>query len=293
MRLQVLDPSVRFGCGSCTACCDQPWRTLIEASKARALDEHDFSGYPKLAGKRFYSRSAISEKSRSGMSGGAASESKYVLAKGEGTRCLFLDRDGLCIIHKELGPEAKPNMCRQFPFLSARNWVEDRVSANFGCPSVQQSSGQSLTEQAGEIAGVVAVSDRPARPEAPVLLDIQRRLTQDEAAALLDRVMDLFEEGRSKDIWRAFAALCELLAEARDGGASSDSEDGQAVLARCTRDRDTSNDGVPEVRSYPEPTAAPMPVRLLFAATLYPDTVPPDAVHGMGLFRRLTLIPKL
>jgi hypothetical protein len=36
-----------------------------------------------------------------------------------------------------------------------------------------------------------------------------------------------------------------------------------------------------------------MGARLLFAATLHPDTVPGDAGSGMGFFRRLTLIPKL
>ena len=161
MRLQVVDDSVRFSCGSCTACCDQPWRTMIEASKAQALDEHDFSAYPQLAGKGFYHKSKAGSNPRHGQSITNRPETRYALAKGEGTRCLFLDTDGLCIIHKELGPEAKPSMCRQFPFLSARNWVEDRVSANFGCSSVQDDKGRLLTDQADEIAGVVALSDRP------------------------------------------------------------------------------------------------------------------------------------
>ena len=33
-------------------------------------------------------------------------------------------------------------MCRQFPFLSARTWTDDRVSANFGCPSIQSRLGR-------------------------------------------------------------------------------------------------------------------------------------------------------
>ncbi|MCZ6682842.1 MAG: hypothetical protein O7B26_06635, partial [Planctomycetota bacterium] len=38
---------------------------------------------------------------------------------------------------------------------------------------------------------------------------------------------------------------------------------------------------------------APMPIRFLFAATLYPDTVPADAGSRMGLFKKLSLVPKL
>ena len=293
MRLQVVDDAVRFSCGSCTACCDQPWRTMIEASKAQALDEHDFNAYPQLAGKEFYHKSKAQRNPRHGQPDTNRPEPLYPLAKGEGTRCLFLDSDGLCIIHKELGPEAKPNMCRQFPFLSARNWVEDRVSVNFGCSSVQENAGQPLEEQVDEIATVVAMSNRPARPEASVFFDLHQKITQAEYTALLDRAMELFEEGQSKDIWEAFAALCSMLAEAREAGGGSTSGHGQAELARGTRSQGSVGDAAPEVLSYAKPSSAPMPVRLLFAATLYPDTVPPDAVDGLGFFRRLTLIPKL
>ena len=31
--------------------------------------------------------------------------------------CTFLDRDGLCLVHKRLGEAAKPRVCRQFPFV--------------------------------------------------------------------------------------------------------------------------------------------------------------------------------
>lgn len=293
MRLQVVDDAVRFSCGSCTACCDQPWRTMIEASKAQALDEHDFSAYPQLAGKGFYHKSKAERNPRHGQPDTPRPESLYPLAKGEGSRCLFLDTDGLCIIHKELGPEAKPNMCRQFPLLSARNWVEDRVSVNFGCPSVQKDKGRMLTEQGGEIAEVVTLSDRPARPEASVFLDLLQKITQAECTALLDRAMELFEAGRSKNVWEAFAALCSMLAAAREAEGESARGHGQAEPVRGTQSRGSPIDTTPVVRSYAEPSSAPMPVRLLFAATLYPDTVPPDAVDGLGFFRRLTLIPKL
>ena len=81
VRLQVIDDSVNFSCGSCTACCDQPWRTLIEKDKVPAVEAHDFSAYPKLAGKTFYS------------DGEQVPPGYLELAKGEGNKCLFLDTD--------------------------------------------------------------------------------------------------------------------------------------------------------------------------------------------------------
>ncbi|HOB76673.1 MAG TPA: hypothetical protein PKG54_19355 [Phycisphaerae bacterium] len=46
MKLRLFDEFVSFSCATCTACSNQPWRTLIEPEKTRALDAHDFSKYP-------------------------------------------------------------------------------------------------------------------------------------------------------------------------------------------------------------------------------------------------------
>ncbi len=283
MRLQVLDPAVRFSCGSCTFCCDQPWRTLIEAEKAFALDEHDFSAYPRIAGKRFYKPADADE------------PGLLELAKGEGTRCLFLDTDGLCIIHKELGAAAKPSMCRQFPFLPARTWVDDRVSANFGCPSVQGMKGKLLNEQSADVAEVVPVSQRPVNRDGVVMIDAQCKVPLDLGDALFDRLLAIFAEGGDADLWSRFAeALADCvfvrdrILHPRENGPPDD-------LAEALRSSGPLHEpaDVPAIEPFPQPARAPMPVRFLFAATLFPDTVPADATRIMGLFRRLTLVPKI
>ena len=284
VRLQVLDDSVRFSCGSCSACCDQPWRTMIDADKARMLDQHDFSAYPQLAGKRF---SYESPQGRDGY---------FELAKGEGTRCLFLDTDGLCIIHKEMGPEAKPRMCRQFPFLPARTSVDDRVSVNFGCPSVQADSGQPLSEQSADIADVVPLTKRPATANAPVPLDLRCKLTPDEADAISDRAISIFIERRATDVWTAFAKLLSLLVAVRRCKLRDASLGGRSdeFLELLRSDAPLPNAADPSgVVAYRDPSDAPMPVRMLFAATLQPDTLPADATADMGFIKRLAMVPKM
>ncbi|MCZ6682041.1 MAG: YkgJ family cysteine cluster protein [Planctomycetota bacterium] len=279
MRLQLIDESVNFSCGSCTFCCDQPWRTLIEIDKAEALSRHDFGAYPQLSGRTLYRRSSD------------GNGELYELSKGEGTRCLFLDTDGLCIIHKELGAEAKPGMCRQFPYLSSRTWTDDRVSANFGCPSVQKRSGSCLSEQAGEIASVVPVSARPARPDQPVMFDMALKITPAENGALLDRAIGIFEDGADGNVWDRFAKLLGLLVAVgacKRVGVESD----VVELLRSGGDLPNTPQ-VPPIRAFEPVAAAPMPIRFLFAATLYPDTVPADAGSRMGLFKKLSLVPKL
>lgn len=282
MRLQVIDTSASFSCGSCTACCDQPWRTLIEEEKVAALERHDFSAYPHLVGRKLYGRSSDGRKGF------------YELAKGEGTRCIFLDTDGLCIIHKELGPEAKPQMCRQFPFMPARTWFDDRVSANFGCPSVQQQHGRPLAEQADEIAELVPLTPRETRPDSLVPLDGRLKITKAESDDLFDRALRLFDEQTADNIWSPFAELLRLLVAVQTYCHRHPVTEPRDLSARLRGGEFVSTEPAqPSVDAFPTPRAAPMPVRFLFAATLYPDTLPADAPGGLGLLRRLTLMPKL
>jgi len=193
----------------------------------------------------------------------------FDLAKGEGTKCLFLDFDGLCIIHKELGEAAKPAMCRQFPFLSSRTWVDQRVFLNFGCPSVQAQRGKLLAEQTREIAEVVPTSGRPAQPDAMVPFDGRSKVTLAKYNALMDRAMEIFGEDREASVWDRFDELLSALGERSD------------PLAH------------PRTEGFAQPSSAPLPVRMLFAATLQPDTVPAGLAGRMGVFKKLTLIPRL
>jgi len=283
MEPQQLDESVRFSCGNCTCCCDQPWHTMIEASKAHALDRHDFSAYPQLAGKVFYRKTK--NKRYDGF---------YRLAKGVGTRCLFLDGDGLCIIHIELGPEAKPHMCRQFPYLPAR--AGGRVSANYGCPSVQDQAGTPFLEQSSEVGMLLARPKRSQDTHASMHLDATSALTPAEGDAFFDRVLPLFDEDCSANVWAQFASLLALLDIVREHKTSADPLNGRRQpLIDWLRSEASLTDvtNTPEIRAYANPAHSPMQTRLLFAATLYPDTIPPDAVTEMGVLRRLTLIPKL
>lgn len=280
VRVQLIDGNSNFSCGSCTACCDQPWRTLIEIEKAAALDRHDFSRYPQLAQRSYYRKPPDGD------------GRFYELNKGEGTRCIFLDTDGLCIIHKELGAEAKPRMCRQFPYLPSRAWRDDRVSVNFGCPSVQADKGVPLPAQKDEIAAIVPLTDPSVKADARVPFDAASLVSQPVHDAIIDRAMNLFDERVGGDIFVRFARLLNLLAEIKSAMAESE---GDSALMAALESRRTVVDDSPSIalETVERPATLPMPARFLLAATLQPDTLPADAAAGLGLFRRLTLVPKL
>ncbi len=284
MYPQTTDPEARFACSCCTLCCDQPWNTHIEPEKAQRLAAHDFSGYPHLAGRSLYDASTTNQ---AGL---------YRIPKRDGTACLYLDDDGLCIIHKELGAEAKPDMCLQFPFMVARTWTEDRVSVNYGCPAVQTLHGSRLCDQLDEIAARVPRTQRQANPEAAVPLDSSTSLSQPETDAVFERAITLFEDdGAAGDVWARFAELLALLVgvKAAKASASVPTDGGELVDLLRSGERLPDTPEVPEIRGFPSPDQAPAQARFLLAATLYPDTVPADAATSLGLFRRLMLVPKL
>lgn len=81
----------------------------------------------------------------------AAGSVGYGLAKWTDGRCIFLDDDNLCIIHKLHGFEAKPLACQLFPFVFTPLGDTLRVGLRFDCPGVCESAGRSLTEYLREL----------------------------------------------------------------------------------------------------------------------------------------------
>ncbi|TWT41889.1 Flagellin N-methylase [Phycisphaerae bacterium RAS1] len=273
MRLQIIDPSVSFDCQSCTRCCDQPWHTLIEHEKLAAIDAVDWAGeFPEMKGWPLYRRAQRGE------------QIVYELGKGDGTRCVFLDGDGLCRIHKKLGAEAKPAMCRQFPFFAAKAWDADYVSANYGCKAVQAQRGRPLREQADAVRELVPLSQTPVRPDAPFLLATERLIPAGAARKLLE-----YLGAHAAADGSLAQRLARVLTATERAIRIEPDRVGEAIAAGDLADDEDAG------RSEPFESArqAPLPSRFLLAATLFPDTLPPDSTASMGIFRRLLLVPRL
>ncbi|MEW5766732.1 MAG: flagellin lysine-N-methylase [bacterium] len=58
-----------------------------------------------------------------------------VLNRVEG-HCVFLDQNNLCLIHKGLGPEAKPRICQEFPRGAVFTPKGVFLTVSFACPAV-------------------------------------------------------------------------------------------------------------------------------------------------------------
>ena len=123
-------------CISCGKCCDCGWPVPVTSAEVARISALDFSDWNGRSSSYF-------KKTLRGS----------YLRKRADKRCVFLDSDGLCIIHKKFGFDAKPLACRLYP-LDVYKWRDGSVSASFryDCPAV---AGGSRMEHPRELANSI------------------------------------------------------------------------------------------------------------------------------------------
>lgn len=155
------------------------------------------------------------------------------LAKRSDGSCVFLDDDGLCRIHKELGFEAKPLICRMFPLQLVPHEREAVLTLRRACPSAAADKGREVAEQIadakayakeGELVeeGTSAPPIKAGEPaewrRSRVVLEALRRLTGDGRYPPIRRLVHglelcrLLEQAQTRDFeLPRYKELVELL----------------------------------------------------------------------------------
>jgi len=161
----------------------------------------------------------------------------FGLAKHADGRCVFLDDDNLCLIHKLHGLKAKPLACQLYPFVFTPFGSELRVGLRFDCPGICQSRGHSLSGYNNELgqlarqlvpAGIQNVPPPPIGPSQKVsaqrfdaINESLLKIVTSDAMPLVKRLhwLLLFVEHLAKIKWRNVSDddLPELLAMFRGG----------------------------------------------------------------------------
>jgi Fe-S-cluster containining protein len=143
---------VVFTCQSCGDCCRGDWLIGVDDVSHGALkdaghgDKFKPLPLPLLSGERM------------------------TFVRAPGGACVFLSGDNRCGIHNDLGYEAKPQVCREFPY----HFVEtpDGITAglSFACSAVLNHQGVPLAEQSGAVSAVAAGSARITPIPDPIVL---------------------------------------------------------------------------------------------------------------------------
>jgi lysine-N-methylase len=152
------------------------------------------------------------------------------LAKQSDGSCVFLQEDGLCLIHKELGFAAKPLICRMFPLQLIPHEKQAVLTLRRACPSAAADKGQPLTQQLTDaqayakeghlvIEGAAAPPAKPGEPadwkRSRITFEALRRITADERYPMIRRLVHGLEFCRlleaAKVIDLSNARLTELV----------------------------------------------------------------------------------
>lgn len=118
----VIEEGLRFSCHRCGACCRR-FVVDLEPDEVAAIARHDWAAEDP----RYRDGFTVRGENQWG-------EPRDELKKW-GEACIFLDVDGLCLVEKRLGREAKPRVCRKFPFVFVAAPDGERAAVTIECES--------------------------------------------------------------------------------------------------------------------------------------------------------------
>ena len=175
-------PGQRFECTSCGKCCASGWkvpvnqqaREVIEASQVYA--EVKKEGYLPLQ---------------------IADDRKASIGRQANGACVFLAEDDLCNLHREVGLEKKPVVCRTYPRVVTNTPDGYFVSLSFACPAVLDNQGVLLSDETLEIQELLQAFDSEVPQNVPVKdrvsIVADQELPWEDYGALERRLLESFD----------------------------------------------------------------------------------------------------
>lgn len=160
-RPLLLADGVVFSCQSCGDCCRGQWLIGVDDAAYGALKDVDWSRLdPALGNGEKFTRLPLP----------LASGERMTFARAPSGACVFLTGADRCGIHERLGYEAKPQVCREFPYQFVETPDGIGVGLSFACTAVLHQRGAPLAQQGAEVQSIVAGSARVAMVPDPIVL---------------------------------------------------------------------------------------------------------------------------
>lgn len=133
MALFVHPPDVRFTCSRCGDCC-RTWDVMISPRERKALEGVDWSERAD---------DLVDLKPTVGIKVPGMTGQRRLRRRDDGS-CIYLGEQNQCRLHEHFGDEAKPLMCRLYPFGFYP--IGDRVAVDvaFSCRAVAEDKGKKL-----------------------------------------------------------------------------------------------------------------------------------------------------
>lgn len=126
-----------YDCVQCGRSCQAGWDIAVEEPVRRQLEGHPLT------------LRVIQEH------GAALVEKKGGPVLKMAPACGYLEPDLLCGIHRHIGVQAKPNICRLFPYILSHTPEGTYVGVSYSCTAARQNLGRPLAAQAAEVTELI------------------------------------------------------------------------------------------------------------------------------------------
>ena len=126
-----------YDCVQCGRSCQAGWDIAVEEPIRRQLEGHPLT------------LRVIQQH------GAALVEKKTGTVLNMTPACGYLEPDLLCGIHRHIGVEAKPNICRLFPYILSQTPEGTYVGVSYSCTAARQNLGRPLAVQGEEVAALL------------------------------------------------------------------------------------------------------------------------------------------
>ncbi len=200
----------RWDCHQCGACCRGSIVPLSTDELARIRsqkweDRPEFQGSPVVVRESWLS-------------------STFRLAHRSDGSCVFLLPDGMCRLHKELGYEAKPLVCRMFPLQIVPRENTAYLTLRRACPSAAADTGRPLNDHLDAARQLAREGHLAEGPVAPPPIKPGEPRSWLVARRLLETFQRLLTDNRYPPVRRLVhaAVLARLLMQARKRQLSDD-----------------------------------------------------------------------
>jgi lysine-N-methylase len=269
--LRDLPVMQNWDCQSCTDCCRI--EAVITDDEKRRIEAFDLANDPEVAPKPWFAPAH-------------QGPGKWKLRHRPDGACVFLTTGHRCRLQERFGADAKPFVCRLFPFVLIPAGDHWRVGMRFSCPSAAANSGRPVTEAKKDLVELSRLLEqhvgRSADSAPPPLLQTGQQLPWPDVCRLVQVLVEIVQDRND----RLERRLRKCLAVARVGSKTQfDNLRGHKVSKYLQAVRAAMETEVPrEPSDLPPPD--PLLGRLLFRALLAIFARRDRDVRGAASIRR-------
>ena len=211
----IFPEGLHYDCGSCTKCCRTVWNVHVSPQ-----------AWDRIVGTPLFERMKA-EHGRDPIYMDEVRGEKTALALVKPGGCIFLGPDRLCAVHRELGVDAKPLGCREFPFLPVPTPDGVYVGLSFYCSAVQAGHGRPIKAHAADIEGMLGEYRYERVGFEPIRLDASSHIS-----------------------WTAYKSLEDFAAARLAESPITAGWDVACAVARARRDLAPSHEGLLEDEAF-------------------------------------------